>query len=135
MRCGGSFGVTPVLVGLNRIGIVGLPDALKKAKASGLTDRERVVDLLFETLTAHNYVPEGQQEDFRTALWREYLRHAGEDPSEFYSEIEVTVRGQADPERDRSMLTVIAAHEVHDLPVLRRQADAFVTGEALGGLL
>ena len=101
MRCGGSFGVTQVLVGLDRIGIVGLPEALKKADASGLGEREGVVDLLVETLSAGNFFPEAQRDKLRTALWREYLRHQGGDPSPFYSEIDVTVRGTAGEERDR----------------------------------
>jgi hypothetical protein len=44
------FRVTKILIGLHRVGIVGLQDALEKADASGLRDREEVVSFLMETL-------------------------------------------------------------------------------------
>jgi hypothetical protein len=95
-----SFGVNSVLVGLHRVGIVKLRDALEKAGASGLTDREAIVDLLIETLAADNYIPDRQVDAFRVSLWREYLRFKGEDFSDFFSEIEVTVTGEAGGARD-----------------------------------
>lgn len=96
-----SFGVGTILVGLHRVGIVGFKDALKQIDESGLTDREAIVDHLIETLAADNYIPDPQLEAFRTAIWREYLRHKGEDFSEFFSAVDVTVRGDHDDERDR----------------------------------
>ncbi len=56
MSCG-SFGVASILVGLHRVGIVGLADALKQADASGLTEREELLDLMTERLLADNFVP------------------------------------------------------------------------------
>ena len=115
MGCKG-FGVHTTMVGLHRVGLVGLDDALKKADASGLDEREAIVDLLVETLQADNYLPASQADEFRTAMWREYLRHRGEDCSEFFSEIEVTVRGEPGQERDRFMETfgdVIAEFELN----------------------
>ena len=106
MRCGGSFGVTPILVGLNRVGIIGLGDALKRVDAAGLGEREAIVDLLIETLSADNFIPETQREATRIALWREYLRFKGRDLRPFYSEIDVTVHSEPGEERDRFVETM-----------------------------
>jgi hypothetical protein len=95
-----SFGVNTILVGLHRVGLVGLEEALKKAAGSGLEGREALTALLLDTLTTENYVPEAQREALGLALWREYLRYRGEDFSEFLSEIEVTVRGEEDEARE-----------------------------------
>jgi len=100
MRCG-SYAVSQVLVGLHRVGLVGLRQACAKVAGAGLTEREEIVDFLLAELAADNFMPEAQREDYRLALWREYLRFAGEDFSEFFSEIEVTLRGEVGEERDR----------------------------------
>jgi hypothetical protein len=94
-------GVVQILVGLKKVGIAGLRSALKKAAASGLTEPQAIVDLLWETLEADNYFPEGQAERYCRALWREFLRHQGKEFTAFYSEIPVTVRGEPGPPRDR----------------------------------
>jgi hypothetical protein len=105
MGCG-SFGVSAVLVGLHRVGIVGLRNALEKADQSGLVDRKAILDLVIDILAVDNYIPEGQKDSFRTAIWREYLRYKGEDFSAFYSEVDVTVRAQPGEERDRFVDTL-----------------------------
>jgi hypothetical protein len=100
MRCG-SYAVSQVLVGLHRVGIVGLHQACEKVAAAGLGGRAEVVNFLLDELATDNFIPEGQEEAYRTALWREFLRFLGEDFSEFFSEIEVTVRGEPGEDRDR----------------------------------
>jgi hypothetical protein len=121
MSCG-SFGVTPVLVGRHRIGLVGLPDALKKVDSSGLAERGEVVDLLLETLKGDNYVRDSQMEDFRTAVWREYLKHKGRDASAFYSEIEVVVRGEEGAALERFLSELAAVFGGFDLrPLVTRE--------------
>jgi hypothetical protein len=99
MQCSNT-GSDAILVGLHRVGLVGLRAALEKAAAAGLEDRDAIVDLLIETLAADNYVPDSQLVPFRLAMWREYLRHKGEDIRPFYSEIEVTVAGAPGKNRD-----------------------------------
>jgi hypothetical protein len=99
LRCG-SYSVSQVLVGLHRVGIVGLRQACEKVAAAGLAGRQEIVDFLLSELGADNFIPEGQEEAFRTALWREYLRFVGGDFSEFFSEIEVTVGGEPGENRD-----------------------------------
>ena len=58
-----NWGVTPVLIGLHRVGLVGLGEALNRADASGLSgDREAIVDLLIKVLSADNYLPPSQRD-------------------------------------------------------------------------
>jgi hypothetical protein len=100
MRCS-SIAVSQVLVGLHRVGIVGLHGALVEAEQSGLQSREAIVDSLRARLARDNYIPERQREEYDVALWREYLRHRGADFREFLSRVQVTVRGEPGDERDR----------------------------------
>jgi len=99
---------TQILVGLKRVGIVGLQEALQTADEAGVRDRDALVTRIMETLRPQNYIPEQRIEAYRTALWREYLRHKGLDFSAFHSEIPVTVRGAAGKERDRFVAVVVA---------------------------
>lgn len=111
MRCS-SIAVSQVMVGLHRVGIVGLHGALVEAERSGLESREALVDLLRTRLARDNYIPERQREEYDVALWREYLRHRGADFREFFSPVQVTVRGEPGEERDRlvTMATSTFAH-------------------------
>ena len=113
-----------VLVGLNRIGIVGLPEALKRVEESGLAGREAILSLMMEVVGPRNYIPAGQLEAYRTALWREYLRRRGQDFSAYYSEIPVTVRGAAGEERDRFVSLVESVLADHELRPVISYADA-----------
>ncbi|MEW6367481.1 MAG: hypothetical protein AB1714_22870 [Acidobacteriota bacterium] len=100
--------VSQVRVGLHSIGVAGLGDALRRAAQSGLQDREAIIDLIMEDLAARNYTPENLAEDYRTAVWREYLRSKGEDFSEYYSAVPVTIRGEPGEDRDRFVSLVEA---------------------------
>lgn len=100
MGCKG-FGIDMMLVGLDRVGVVGLRDAFERADRSGGVDREATLNLLMEFLHTDNFVPEAQTDAFRTAVWREYLRYQGKDFGEFLSEVEVVIRGDAGDDRDR----------------------------------
>lgn len=104
-----DYSVRQILIGLHRVGIVGLADAIASAEGSGLEDREAIVDLMLDHLRSSNYIPEPQVPDYRPALWREFLRARGDDFSHLYSEVEVTIRGEPGEERDRFVeLTRIA---------------------------
>ena len=107
--------VTPIRVGLDQVGIVGLHDALKKVDDLGPDHRQVVVDRLMESLRPRNYIPDGQEDAYRTALWREFLRHRGLDFSPWYSELQVTVRGAPGEERDRFVELVTAVLGTHEL--------------------
>jgi hypothetical protein len=103
------------MVGLHRVGVVGLHKAIQAAVDANLGDRQEIVSFLVDRLRADNYIPESQLEAFRIAVWREYLRHLGEPIEEFFSEITVTVCGEAGEELERFVeLTesVLASHEL-----------------------
>jgi hypothetical protein len=110
MRCG-DYAVQQVLVGLHRVGIVGLRAACEKVAASGLDDREAAVGALLEELAADNYFGLGQEDDYRLALWREYLRFLDRPFDEFFSCVQVTVSGGPGDDRDRliELLTDVLA--------------------------
>lgn len=107
--------VSQVLVGLSRLGLVGLREALEKADAADTEDRDAIVGLLMDTLAERNYISPASLEAYRLALWREYLRHKGQDIRHLFSEIEVTVRAPAGADLDglrRTLVDVFAKHEL-----------------------
>lgn len=110
-----DYTVTQVLVGTYRVGIVGLRSCLRAVDDSGLEDREAIVDFMMEELGASNFIPDNRLEAYRTAAWREYLRHRGEDFSEFYSEIQVVIRGGTSDGHDRLARMTTAALAEHEL--------------------
>jgi len=101
MRCGQPANVTQILIGLHRVGITRLREALESAAASGLTDRGALVDHIVTLLEEDNFVPEKQRDAFRLALWREYSRFRGQDIRPYFSGVEVEVRGREGERRDR----------------------------------
>lgn len=107
--------VTQILVGLRRIGIVGLRESLKRVDSAGATEHEEVVDLMLGTLARMNYIPAHVEDDYRQALWREYMRHLGEDIRDLYSEIEVVVRGEPGDEMDSFLRALRLAFGEHEL--------------------
>ncbi len=107
--------VTQVLVGLRRIGIVGLRESLIGVEASGATEREEVVDVMLGALSQLNYIPSHVEDDYRKTLWREYMRHRGEDIRDLYSEIEVVVRGEQGEGLDRFLRALRIAFGEHEL--------------------
>ena len=107
--------VTQILVGLRRIGIVGLTESLKAVDVAGVTERDEVVDLMLGTLSRINYIPSHVEDDYRNALWREYMRHRGEDIRDLYSEIEVVVRGEPGEGLDRLLRALRIAFGEHEL--------------------
>ena len=133
MRCQNKS-VTPIRVGLNQVGIVGLRDALKQTDDLDSSDRETVVDRMMEILGPSNYIPDGEVEEYRTAFLRESLRQRGRDFSAWYSELPVTVRGAPGDERDRFAAlatTALAAHELR--PVLTFDAGGRNPELVIGG--
>lgn len=114
MRCK-DYSVRQILIGLHRVGIVGLMDAIAAAEASGLAEREAIVDVMLDSLRPSNYIPESQVADYRPALWREYLRHRGDDISELYTAVPVTVHGEPGEERDRFVELTRAAMAFFEL--------------------
>lgn len=93
--------VTQVMVGLHRVGFVGLREIFEEATRSGLQGREELVDVIVARLAEKNYVPAPDSPDLRDAMWREYLRYRGRDFSPFFSKVDIIVRGEPGDERDR----------------------------------
>jgi len=115
-------GVSQVLVGLGRVGLVGLRQAIEAVDASGLEDPEQIVSLMMEMLDGRNYISPASRDEYRRTLLREYLRHRGEDIRHLYSQIEVVVRAQPGPELDRLreiLVAVFARHELEPLIALQ----------------
>lgn len=110
-----DYSVTQVLIGTQRIGLVGLRACLHLIDDSALEDREAIVEQMMEELSASNFIPDARVKEYRTAVWREYLRHRSEDFSEFYSEIPVIIRGGTDEKRDRLERMTVAALADHEL--------------------
>jgi hypothetical protein len=106
---------TQILVGLYRVGVIGLRDALVEARDAGITEREAVVERLLERLGGRNYLPPDLQEPYRVALWREFQRLRGEDIRDLFSEVEVEVRGEPGEERDRFVAMMVSIFGGHEL--------------------
>ena len=104
--------VVQVLIGLQRIGLAGLWEVIKEAESSEITDSEARLDLMMESLTELNYIPDSHEKEYRRAVWREYLRSRGEDYSDFLSEIQVVVRGEAPEEFLADLEAVFAEHDL-----------------------
>ena len=90
-----------VLVGLHRVGITGLDQAFSRADDSDLSGREELVDLMMPVVAALTYIPPSVVTEYRQAVWREYLRHRGEDIRHLFSEIEIVLREEPGPGVDR----------------------------------
>ena len=114
MKCK-DYSVRQVMIGLHRVGIVGLHNAIALAAGSDLEERDPIVDLVLENLRPDNYIPDDQVADYRTALWREYLRHRGEDITELYTAVAVVVHGVAGEELERFVELVRAAMALFEL--------------------
>jgi len=109
---------TQILVGIQSMGILGLPEVLEKVDESGVTERQAIVDFMIEQLKEKNYIPTNLTEPFRTALWREYKRHIKEDITHLFSEIDVTVRGDPGKQRDRFVRMLKKVFGEHELKPL-----------------
>jgi hypothetical protein len=55
------------------------------------------------------------EDDYRHTLWREFMRHRGEDIRELYSEIDVIVRGEQGDELDHFLRALRIAFGEHEL--------------------
>lgn len=115
MSSAGRQSVTRIRIGLQEVGIVGLREAFGIVNEAGSFDREGVVDAVMAHLSRRNFIPSSVTPTYRRAIWREYLRHRGEDFSDFFSEVEVVVRGEPGPDLDRFVemtLSTLAGFEL-----------------------
>lgn len=115
MDCRNLRNTSQILVGLERIGLVGLEEAFAVAEEAENADRETTIDRMVEVLAQQNYMPATALQQYRNALWREHLRRQGEDIREFYSVIEVVVRSTSSAETEaftRALESAFAKHEL-----------------------
>jgi hypothetical protein len=106
-------------MGLLRVGIVGMGKALNRVEEAGIREREAIVDTMMQVITEENFVPDEHRAQYRTVLWREYLRNKGEDFSAFYSEVPVTVKADEGEDRDRFVEILISVFAEYELkPVI-----------------
>ncbi len=114
-----SHGSDKILVGRNLVGLTGLIETFRAAEQTGYTDREQLVDCFLTSLAQSNYISRSFLDDYRIALWREFLRYRGEDFSAFFSEIEVAVHGDPGLERDKfGQILSVVFHELELNPLV-----------------
>jgi hypothetical protein len=118
--CGVGGSIVKILVGLQRVGVVGLHEAFTAVDESGLTEHEAIASQLFELVSRRNYISESAASTYRQALLREFLRYKGQDIREHYSEIDVLVRGAPGEERDQFVDTLRSVFSEFELkPVVQ----------------
>jgi hypothetical protein len=123
-------------VGLHRVGVVGLRQALQALEEREIEDRAEAVEFLLGVLAEDNYVPQAMEEDYRVALWREVLRGRGQDFSAYYSPVEVTVRapsGRPGEEFAARVVSVFADFELRPVISWAEPEDATAQPELLIG--
>lgn len=120
MPSGFDRSTTKILVGLQRIGIIGLYEAFEEVVAAGLLDREAIASRLAEIVARENYVPPEIAAAYRRAVLREFVRYKGESIHELYSELEILVCGVPGEVRDRFVDTLRSVLSEFELtPIVR----------------
>lgn len=114
MKCGKPSGVTQILIGLHRVGLIGLLEAFKGLDPA-LKDPEEIADRLIASLREDNYIPDSHIEAYRRAIYRELLRYRGEDMRDYFSEIEVTVRAEPGEARDEFVEMLVSVLDEFEL--------------------
>jgi len=121
MSSSGRQSVTRIRIGLQEVGIIGLREAFQIVNGPDPDDRELALDVIMTQLARANFIPSSMASTYRRAIWREYLRHRDEDFSDFYSEVEVVVRGEPGPDLDRFVDRTVSALAGYELaPTIRR---------------
>lgn len=65
--------IRKLVIGGREIGIAQLDEIIAKVRAMGLED-DAAGDVLLKEVKIYNYVPRGQEADYRTAMAEEYSR-------------------------------------------------------------
>ena len=63
-----------ISIGNRHIGLIGLDIAINTAAARGLQEAE-AMDFLYRTVKEKNYIPAAMEEQYKTALFKEYCKH------------------------------------------------------------
>jgi hypothetical protein len=67
-----------VRIGKNLIGLRGLTEIFAELSSRSWESPEAVQEELLRRAAGANYIPSGSRDDYRRALWREFLRFQGE---------------------------------------------------------
>ncbi len=70
--------VAGIMIGKNRVGIVGLDAALEKVRLLGMQDRSELEAALLSLVGESNYIAPSAEDEYKKALFREYRRHLGD---------------------------------------------------------
>ncbi len=93
--------VKTITVKGNQIGIIGLDEVFNLTKQAQLTDENHIKDLLLKKVKEKNYVPQSAEEDYRKALYREFLRFMGKEVEEEETGLVIKILGPGCPNCDR----------------------------------
>ena len=69
--------ITQIVIGGQRIGIIGLSDVIEDVKQLKLDNEEEIQHELMERIKRHNYVPDSKIEEYSRAFLREYKKSLG----------------------------------------------------------
>jgi len=69
--------ITQITVGGQRVGIVGLSEAIEEIKSLPNVDDAEIAQILLDKIKANNYVPDSRTDDYARALFREYQKAIG----------------------------------------------------------
>jgi len=76
------------------VGLAGLEEAFQEVAELDLTSPEVLQEEFLARLARHNYIPREAREAYKAALWREFRRFRGEEPTpETADRLEVVVLG------------------------------------------
>jgi len=102
--------VTQILVGRDRVGIIGLNETLKEIAESlrGNSD-EKIQEVLLSAISKKNYIPVSARGPYRKALLLEYKKFIGEPvPEEETAGLQIKILGPGCPNCDALERAVVA---------------------------
>ena len=67
-----------IRIGSANIGLIGLDTALNALTQKNISEKD-AVDYLYQAISSQNYIPEGREKQYRSALLNEYHRHMDKD--------------------------------------------------------
>jgi small redox-active disulfide protein 2 len=88
--------ITQINVGGQRIGIIGLSEAIEETKLLGQVNDIEIKEFLLDKIKIQNYVPDARSDDYARALLKEYKKSMGlaiEENEEKYTGLIIKILG------------------------------------------